>query len=127
MESNSTPQPFKTESDSQLPNDLINWIKNEFPERTITYRNKEFIFYSDVPIDAMEEVGLSGAVGVARIKLLLKALSISPKITDEVLEVMGSGMLMGLHGLLFPKSDPEDPKADPSSQPETTKSISSAL
>jgi len=120
MESNSTPQPFKTESDSQLPNDLVDWIKNEFPIKTVEFRGREFTFHSDVPIDAMEDIGLSGAQGVAKIKLLMMAISIEPKFTPEVMEVMGSTMLMELYNKLFPK-------VDPSSQPETTKSISSAL
>ena len=119
MASNSTTQPSKTESDSQLPN-LVDWIKNEFPEKTITYRGKEFIFHADVPIDSMEEIGTSKVEGVAKIKLMMMALSVEPKLTPEVMEVMGSTMLMELYNLLFPK-------AEPSSQPENINDISSAL
>jgi len=68
----------------------------------------------------MEDIGLSGAQGVAKIKLLMMAISIEPKFTPEVMEVMGSTMLMELYNKLFPK-------ADPSSQPETTNGISSAI
>ena len=99
--------------------ELTEWIKNEFPIKEIVYRGKTFKFLSDIPIDAMEEVADCLETGIPRIKLLLKILSIDPKIDDEVLAVMGSKMLMDLYNQLFPKND------QTSSQPENIKDISS--
>ncbi len=114
MESNNTPQISDPESGSPLPNPLIDWIKNEFPDREITYRNKVFIFHADVPIDKMEDMTDRKISGVERVKYLLKILSIAPKITDEVLTIMGSTMLMDLYNQLFPKKVQEStPKEKP--------------
>jgi len=111
MESNNITQHSKTELASQLP-DLVEWIKNEFPEREIEYRNKIFTFHGDVPINAMEDIAASNLSGVSRCAYLLKILSISPKITDEVLAIMGSTMLMELYDSLFPKKEPVSSPAE---------------
>lgn len=100
-----------------MPN-LTEWIKNEFPVKEIEYRGRKFTFHNDIPIDAMEEVADTQGNKVNQIKIMLKVLSIEPKITDEALEIMPSSMLMGLYGLLFPKEPT-------SSQPENITDTSS--
>ena len=100
---------------------LKDWIQDQFPDKTVVYRGKEFRFHSDIPIDAMEEIADSQSIqGVPRIKLMLKLLSIDPKITDADLEVMPSTMLMALWNGLFPKN------VTPTSPPQNIKNISSA-
>lgn len=118
MESNNTPQVSDQESDLPLPDNLVEWITNEFPGKEIVYRKRAFMFHSDIPIDAMEEVAAFGESGVDRVKFILKTLSIAPKITDEVLAVMPASMMMDLYNQLFPK------KASESSPAENTSIIS---
>ncbi len=107
------------ELDLQLPNELSEWIKNEFPIKEIVYRGRKFKFYNDVPIDAMEEVADTQGNKTDQIKVMLKVLSIEPKITDEHLAIMPSSMLMGLYNAIFPKND------STSSQSENIKDTSS--
>ena len=102
-----------------MPNELTEWIKNEFPIKEIEYRGHKFTFLSDVPIDAMEEVAQTQGTKVDQVKVMIKVLSVEPKIDDEVLAVMGSTMLMALYDQLFPKNEPT------SSQPENIKDTSS--
>ena len=116
---NNTQYYLNQEWDLQLPNELTDWIKNEFPIKEIMYRDRKFTFMSDIPIDAMEEVAQTQGTKVDQVKVMIKVLSVDPKIDDEVLAVMPSKMLMALYDKLFPKNE------QTSSQPENIKDISS--
>ena len=70
----------------------------------------------------MEEVAACTDKGKAQVQILLKVLSIDPKITDDVLAVMNSTMLMELYTLLFPKNDPT---SSPSESINNTSSVPS--
>ena len=110
------------EWDLQLPKDeLLEWMEKEFPIKEVLFRGRKFTFYSDVPIDAMEEVVSTQGDKIDQIKVMLKVLSIDPKITEEHLAIMNSAMLMGLYDLLFPKneltSSPSENITDTSSVP----------
>jgi len=106
MELNYIQHYLDQEWDLQLPNELSEWMEKEFPIKEIVYRGRKFNFLSDVPIDAMEEVANTQGDKIEQIKIMLKVLSIEPKITDEHLVIMPSSMLMGLYELLFPKNEP---------------------
>jgi len=110
------------ELDLQLPNELEKWILDEFPIKEIVYRGKTFTFLSDIPIDCMEEVADSKGDKVNQIKVMMKVLSIEPKITDEHLKIMPSSMLMGLYDLIFPKNEPT---SSPSENIKDTSSVQS--
>ena len=105
-----------------MPNDLTEWIQEQFPNKEVVYRGRTFLFHSDVPIADMEEVAACTDKGKAQVQILLKVMSIDPKITDDVLAVMNSTMLMELYTLLFPKNDPT---SSPSENTNDTSSVPS--
>ena len=98
---------------------LKDWISNEFPKRNVEFRGKVFSFYTDLPNQHMEEVGEAKAEGMDKVRLMIRLLSIEPRITEEDIEIMPSTMLMALWNGLFPK------KAQTTSQTANTESISS--
>lgn len=102
---------FILEWDLQLPNDLVDWIENEFPDKVVIYRGKKFVFHGDIPIDRMIDIRNSqGGTEIDHIKVLLKVLSKDPIITDAALNVMGQEMLRVLHdGVLGKNESPISP------------------
>ena len=109
-------------SDQELDSQLLkDWILEQFPDVEVVYRGKTFTFHSDIPISAMEEIAAEQLEGPARVAQMIKLLSIDPKITDEDLLIMPSGMLMALYSGITPK------KAPTTSQTTNTESISSAM
>ena len=98
---------------------LKDWIANEFPIKNVEYRGKVFSFYTDVPNQHMEEMHETSQ-GLDRVRLMIRLLSKTPKITEDDMAIMPSTMLMALWTGLFPK------KATTISPAENTESISSA-
>ena len=113
---NYTPQ----HSDQELALPLLkDWIANEFPIKNVEYRGKVFSFHTDLPNQHMEELADAKAEGMDKVRIMIRLLSIEPRITQEDLDIMPSSMLMALWTGLFPK------KAQTTSQSPITENTSS--
>ena len=100
MASNYTQRPFGQEWVLPL---LKDWIANEFPLKNVEYRGKVFSFHTDLPNQHMEELAEAKAIGMDKVRIMIRLLSIVPNITQEDLDIMPSSMLMALWTGLFPK------------------------
>ena len=100
---------------------LKDWIQNEFPLKNVEYRGKVFSFHTDLPNQHMEELADAKAEGMDKVRIMIRLLSIEPRITQEDLDIIPSSMLMALWTGLFPK------KAQTTSQSPTIEPISSVV